>query len=139
VSLADITAQAGSSNPSDHYPIIKHLARHETLHGEWNEWAVGCICGGLYKTTVPDRWFIPSKQTCERIYKRHLIEAGVLPADEVQSDADGPELPDYEQVEQVVLELLSKLMATVSSALDGDVRTSFEIVKNVLDGLEANQ
>lgn len=135
MSLADITHDL-SSNPDDHAPIIRHLARHDTQYGGWDEWSVACICGKLYETTTT-KWFIPSKPSCERLYKAHLIDAGIRDPDEIlfgRDDSPETEL-DMEDVEQVIGKVLVDVLQMLVPHL-GE-RSAFTTVKGVLMKLES--
>lgn len=99
MSLTQIFSSS-SANADDHFPIIRHLARHDTLHGGWNEWSAGCICGWL-DSGVPGRWFIPSKQSAESLYNAHLRRATGQDMIDYMVDQEPDEEPEITDAELV--------------------------------------
>lgn len=69
----------------EHMPIIRLIERHETPHGEWEEWAAGCLCG-FYSRGMPG-YYIPSAHQATRVYNSHLPSFS-------EEEEDDPETPE---------------------------------------------
>ena len=74
---------------AEHMPVINQRASHETLHGGWQEWSAGCICGWYRSTTATH--YIPSRQSAERLYNAHLPSFTIEEAEEIETPEEALE------------------------------------------------
>lgn len=86
MSLLDVINKPTAPD-EDHIAIITHKAFHPTLHGGWNEWFCGCVCGWMDRGPG----FIPAEATANRVFQRHYEQATGITAQPIELEDDPQE------------------------------------------------